>query len=151
MEAEIVGGCLCGAVRFRATPPVKFCVHCHCNWCRRAHGAAFVTWFGVQDAAFSITSGGDALKWFASSELSDRGFCGTCGSTMFFRSKLAAGEMHVALACAKGSSLPAPTAHIFWEAKAPWITMGDDLPKIDRDHKSIAQYQAIPRTPADRA
>lgn len=148
MDAKITGGCLCGAVRFEAAAPVKFCVHCHCSWCRRAHGAAFVTWFGVLDPAFTLTKGDDALRWFASSSQSKRGFCGTCGSTLFFRSEMAPGEMHIALACADGTALPAPSAHIFWEAHAPWIVTGDDLPKIDRDHRSIAKYQAIPRTPS---
>ena len=85
------GGCQCGAVRFRVEPPTLFCCHCHCAWCRRAHGAAFVTWFGAPEAAFSLTSGADGLRWYSSSAESERGFCGACGTTLFFRSKLAPG------------------------------------------------------------
>ena len=40
-EGDRVGGsCLCGAVRFEVTLPSKFCAHCHCGNCRKAHGAA---------------------------------------------------------------------------------------------------------------
>ena len=147
----ITGGCLCGAVRFSVEPPTLFCCHCHCAWCRRAHGAAFVTWFGARDDAFSVT--GDALRWYRSSEKSQRGFCSTCGTTMFFRSTLAPNETHVALACAdepieRGSTpLPAPSLHIFYEAHAPWLALTDDLPKVDRDHAALKKYQSIDRSP----
>jgi hypothetical protein len=147
MSALITGGCLCGAVRFSAETPTLFCAHCHCAWCRRAHGAAFVTWFGARDASFRITSGESSLRWFRSSEQSERGFCATCGTTMFFRSKLAPGEMHVALACADGEIDRAPQAHVFHEARVRWVDTKDDLPTIDRDHTALQKYQVIAPTP----
>ena len=58
------GGCYCGAVRFRVTLPSRFCAHCHCDNCRRAHGSAFVTWAGFVHERFEITSGADALRRF---------------------------------------------------------------------------------------
>jgi hypothetical protein len=141
----IIGGCLCGAVRFSVEPPTLFCCHCHCAWCRRAHGAAFVTWFGARDAAFTVT--GDALRWHRASEKSERGFCATCGTKMFFRSTLAPGETHVALACADGEIDRAPSLHVFYEARAEWLAMKDDLPTFDRDHAALRKYQAIDRMP----
>jgi hypothetical protein len=147
MSTTITGGCLCGAVRFAAEPPTLFCCHCHCAWCRRAHGAAFVTWFGVPEAAFALTSGADAVRWYRSSEQSERGFCGTCGTTLFFRTSLAPGEVHVALACADGPIDRAPALHVFIDARVPWIELGDDLPRFDRDHPGIAKYQAVARAP----
>ncbi len=143
----IVGGCLCGVVRFEASPPTLFCAHCHCHWCRRAHGAAFVTWFGVREGSFAITSGADVLRAFASSAQSDRGFCSRCGTTMLFRSSLAPGEVHIALACADVPIDRAPSAHIFYDAHVPWLDLRDDLPKYDRDHAALSKYQAIPREP----
>jgi hypothetical protein len=144
----ITGGCLCGAVRFSVEPPTLFCCHCHCSWCRRAHGAAFVTWFGAREGAFTVT--GDALRWHRSSEQSERGFCATCGTKMFFRSTLAPGEVHVALGCADDTGLtplPTPSLHVFAEARAPWLNMKDDLPTFDRDHAALRKYQAIDRAP----
>lgn len=144
----IVGGCLCGAVRFTTHAPTLFCCHCHCNWCRRAHGAAFVTWFGVRADACRLE--GDALRWYASSSESDRGFCTTCGTTMFFRSKAAPGELHIALACADGPIDRTPDLHIFWDAHVPWVTLGDDLKKIDRHHRTLAGYGSVPERPATK-
>ena len=149
-EHTTEGGCLCGAVRFRTEGRSLFCAHCHCQWCRQAHGAAFVTWYGVKAEAFRLTQGEDRLRWYASSEKSERGFCATCGTTMFFRSSCAAGEVHVALACADGPIDRAPAAHVFYEAHVPWVVLGDDLPRYDRDAASLAKYQAVPRSPPRR-
>lgn len=46
MTTEARGRCACGRVRFVARFPSRFNAHCHCESCRRAHGAAFVTWAG---------------------------------------------------------------------------------------------------------
>ena len=48
------GGCHCGAVRFVARFPSRFVAHCHCASCRRAHGAAFVTWAGFPSAQVEV-------------------------------------------------------------------------------------------------
>ena len=47
-EPTVFGACLCGAVRFRIELPTLFCGHCHCTMCQRNHGAAYVTWFGIE-------------------------------------------------------------------------------------------------------
>jgi hypothetical protein len=134
-------------VRFSAKLPTLFCCHCHCHWCRRAHGAAFVTWFGVSDHLFELTRGREELRWYASSEKSARGFCPRCGTTLLFRSTLAPGEMHVALACADGPIDRQPSLHVFYDAHVPWVELGDSLPRLDREHPGIAKYQAVGRTP----
>jgi hypothetical protein len=86
------GRCQCGAIRFRITPPTLFCAHCHCRYCRQAHGAAFVTWVGVNEGQLDLEQGDEQLTWFASSRQSRRGFCSRCGGTLFFKSTLAPGE-----------------------------------------------------------
>jgi len=36
------GGCTCGAVRYRMTSRPLFVHCCHCRWCQRETGSAFV-------------------------------------------------------------------------------------------------------------
>ena len=55
--SEFEGRCLCGAVRFAVTPPTLFFAHCHCRWCREAHGAAFVSWVGCAEDRFRFLPG----------------------------------------------------------------------------------------------
>ena len=67
MTTTYLGACLCGQVQFSIAPPTKWCAHCHCTMCRRAHGAAFVTWIGVPEGQFDFVTGRDTVQWFASS------------------------------------------------------------------------------------
>lgn len=124
------GGCLCGAVRFEITLPSKWCAHCHCSMCRRAHGAGFVTWFGVQEDRFRILQGEDRLVRFASSERAWRGFCSRCGSTMLFAGDRWPGEVHVALACLDGELDRAPVANTYWTVHVPWVEGFEGLVKL---------------------
>jgi hypothetical protein len=122
----IRGSCLCGAVRFEIAPPTKWCAHCHCTLCRRAHGAAFVTWVGVATTSFAST--GD-VTWYASTPEARRGFCGACGSTMFFTSTKWPDEVHVVVANLLDPLDRKPGGHVWWSDRAPWFDHDDDLPK----------------------
>lgn len=128
--SEIRGACLCGAVAFHVAPPAKWVAHCHCSMCRRAHGAPYVTWVGVPAEQVHVTAGEDALVRFASSAAATRRFCGRCGSPLFFESRHWPGEIHVARASLADDGLPAPMAHAFWDSRAPWVAIHDDLPKL---------------------
>ena len=122
------GACLCGAVSFRIVAPTKWCAHCHCSSCRRAHGAAFVTWVGVVSERLEIVAG-DSLTWFASSAAARRGFCKRCGSTLFYESRRWPGETHIVRAALPGEIDRAPSAHAFASAAVDWYQPRDDLPR----------------------
>lgn len=129
-DAVFTGRCLCGAVQFEVTPPTKWCAHCHCSLCRRAHGAAFVTWFGVESSRFEIVNGADRVNWYKSTLEARRGFCDRCGSTMFFKSDRWADETHIALANMERSIDREPTAHVFYDTHVDWVEVGDDLRRL---------------------
>jgi hypothetical protein len=76
------GGCLCGAVRYEVTGTLRDVTVCHCAMCRRTHGHI---------GAYTATSKGAlrllearGLTWYTSSAIARRGFCGTCGGTLFW-------------------------------------------------------------------
>lgn len=127
---ELHGRCLCGDLRFSATLPSKWVAHCHCSLCRRAHGAAFVTWIGFAAAGCRIDDPQSRLRWYASSPGAERGFCSRCGSTLFFRSARWPGELHAVVANLDGPPDRAPQAHVFWDSHVDWALPGDDgLPR----------------------
>jgi hypothetical protein len=76
------GSCLCGAVTFEIegelTPPTA----CHCTKCRK-HTGHFEAGTDVPKTALTV-SGEDMVGWYFSSEKVRRGFCKTCGSSLFF-------------------------------------------------------------------
>ncbi len=124
-----LGACLCGAVRYEFDVPLKFVAHCHCENCRRAHGAAFVTWAGVPHEAFRMISGEDQLKRYATETQALRSFCGTCGSTLFYESPRWADEKHMVLANLEECVAEDPKAHYYVDSKASWWEIQDDLPQ----------------------
>ena len=128
-DTKATGACFCGAVRFTATLPTKWVAHCHCSMCRRAHGAAFVTWAGFEESRVAIEDPDARLTWFASSPPARRGFCATCGSTLFFRSERWPGELHIVLANFDAPLDRAPQAHVFYDAHVEWFEPNDALPK----------------------
>lgn len=123
------GACLCGQVRFTARLPTKWVAHCHCTFCRRAHGAAFVTWAGFASEQFELAPDSAQPTWYASSPGAERGFCPRCGSPMLFRSQRWPGEMHVARALFSDPLDREPMAHVFYDTHVPWLTVADDLPR----------------------
>ncbi len=127
--SSVSGACLCGAVRFTATLPSLWCAHCHCTQCQRFHGAPLVTWVGFAAAGFRLVAGEHSLRWYRSSAPAQRGFCGDCGSSIFFQSERWPGEMHVALGNLLEPLDREPEAHVHYDSHVGWLELADDLPR----------------------
>ncbi len=76
------GHCLCGAVKFTATPKRDEMGVCHCGMCRRWAGGVFMA---VSCGPDVDVENDDQLGVFTSSDWGERCFCKTCGSTLFWR------------------------------------------------------------------
>lgn len=132
-ERKVLGSCACGSIKFRVTLPVRWCTHCHCSACRRNHGAAIVTWFGVPNENFRL-AGREHLKWYGCSEDSKRGFCLNCGTPLLFMSTRWPDEVHVTRASLLGKVEINPGAHIYFEQRAEWFPFHDALPHLGGKH-----------------
>jgi len=77
------GSCLCGAVRFTINGALRDIVLCHCSQCLRTHGHVAGHTRVAADAVGITEDGG--LTWYRSSSAAERGFCNTCGASLFFR------------------------------------------------------------------
>ena len=122
------GSCLCGAVEFEYDGPSLWCAHCHCTLCQRAHGAPLVTWVGVTEQNVRLLNN-QCLKWYRSSADSERGFCSTCGSTLFFKSQRWPGQLHIVRTNIRGEIDVPPSGHAYWESHAHWFEFNDQLPR----------------------
>ena len=121
------GRCFCGHVRFQLAGEPTFACHCHCESCRRAAGAAFVTWatFGLD--GFTLTSG--TIAEYHSSPGVRRGHCAACGTTITYAQDKHPEDIDVAVSSLDDPSGIDPEAHIWVEDKVPWLVVNDDLPQ----------------------
>jgi hypothetical protein len=80
------GGCLCGAVRYAtASKPIRV-TFCHCKFCQRATGSAYMVEPIFEKANFEITLGRTATYALASKGSGKQvtiNFCATCGTKLF--------------------------------------------------------------------
>lgn len=73
------GGCLCGAVRFRADVRQHRFNACSCDACRRWGTGPFMA-----VSCASVAFEGEVTR-YRSSDWAERGFCAACGGHLFFR------------------------------------------------------------------
>ncbi len=64
------GGCLCGAVRFELSGPLRPVVACHCGQCRRSHGH-YASYTALRRDGLRMLAD-DGLAWYRSSETARR-------------------------------------------------------------------------------
>jgi hypothetical protein len=124
MSEPKTGSCLCGAVKFTVTGPLRSVIACHCRQCRKQTGN-YMSATGTKDEYLTFTQR-RGLKWYRSSDKARRGFCGECGSTLFWKGD---GRDYTAIAA---GAIDGPTGvklagHIFCDYAGDYyeITGGD--------------------------
>ncbi|MCP4328107.1 MAG: GFA family protein [Alphaproteobacteria bacterium] len=129
IENETLGGCQCGAVRYRIGETAVSASNCHCSMCQRSVGAVYVSWMTFPEKSFEITKG--KIKKFKSSAKAERGFCGACGCSITFRHDDDEGLIDVTTATADDPAIWPPTHHIWTSTRRPWVTADDGLPSYE--------------------
>lgn len=135
-ETRATGRCLCGAVTYEVRGPLRDIVLCHCVECRRWAGS--VGAFAATDTADLDIGEAEALRWIDSPDSDHgarRGFCGECGSSLFWQ---AAGAERIGIAA---GTLDAPTglrvvAHIYTHQAGDYELFHDGVPR-DPDRSAI--------------
>lgn len=123
------GSCLCGAVRYTVAAAFGPATACHCSQCRRQSGHYWAS-ADVAKAALAVT-GTDALRWYHASEKVRRGFCGTCGSFLFW-DPVERDTIAVALGTVTGATGTRLARHIFVADKGDYYDIADGLPQDGR-------------------
>ena len=76
------GGCLCGAVRYQASPTHREGYYCHCRMCQLATGNTRANFVNLRKDEVRWTN--NAPAYYASSKIARRGFCSRCGTPLSF-------------------------------------------------------------------
>lgn len=119
------GGCLCGAVSYRTTAPLRAVVACHCTQCRKTSGN-YVAATAAPRADLHITG---APVWYQSSPEARRGFCGVCGSNLFWDG---GGERISIFAGTLDGAPDLPVAgHIFCASRGRYYTIDENARQFE--------------------
>ena len=124
------GQCLCGAVRFEVRGPLRPIIYCHCAMCRRGSGHFAAATACAPEHLRLISA--ESLRWYRSSAGARRGFCGACGSPLFWEP---AHGRHISI---WAGTLDTPTGleastHIFAADKGDYYEIEDGLPQWPQD------------------
>jgi len=120
------GGCLCGAVRYEVDLPLRDVILCHCEMCRKAHGHVGAYTAAPKSALRVIESRG--LKWYASSAIARRGFCGECGGTLFWE-RPAGDQVSIAAGTLDGPTGLSTTLQIYVEDAGDYYRIDASIPR----------------------
>ena len=122
------GGCLCGKIRYLAEGEPLRAVHCHCEMCRRASGAAFLTFVHFPIHGFSWLGG--EPKRYRSSADAERGFCEVCGSTVTMHEEVLGDRVQVTLGSLDDPDKIRADDHVWTRRQLPWLNIDDELQRF---------------------
>ncbi len=123
------GSCLCCHVTFEVTESLAAPNACHCTACRKTSGH-FEASVDVSRDALSV-SGEAHVRWYQSSPKVRRGFCGTCGSSLFW-DPVFQDWTAVAMGAFDTPTQTQLAMHIFVAEKGDYYDIADGLPQNAR-------------------
>jgi len=134
------GGCLCGRVRYQATPDHRDGYYCHCRMCQLAVGNTRAAFLNVRKAEVRWSS---APAYYASSKLARRGFCSHCGTPLSFE-YLDSERMDLSVGSLDDPSAVKPTAHFAIESRIAAWHADDGLPgeRLDANERINNRWRA---------
>jgi hypothetical protein len=139
-ETIFEGGCLCGAIRYRAAVPPMRAVICHCSICRKHTGAPIASFVHFPIDSFTWLK--EQPKRYRSSEFAERGFCSQCGSTVTMHEEVLSDRVQVAIGSLDQPDRVAVNDHVWTQDQISWFDVRDDLPRF-RQNSSAAPTKAI--------
>lgn len=119
------GQCLCGAVTFTAEQVEPEIGACHCRMCQRWSGGIFI----AATARGLKFEGEENITKYRSSDWAERGYCGKCGTDLFYRA-LESDEYEVCIGTFDDQSDFVLTGEIFVDRKPDAYALAGDHPRL---------------------
>ena len=129
------GGCLCGAIRYRATEPPLRGVFCHCSKCRKHSGAPILGFVHFPVAAFAWLT--REPQRFRSSTYAERGFCPTCGSTVSMHEEVLPDRVQICIGSLDEPDRVRIDDHVWTQQQIAWFDVKDDLPRFPQSSSAV--------------
>ena len=121
--------CLCKGIDMKIKGEFRPIINCHCIQCLKTHGN-YAAYTSVLEENITYKSK-NTLKWFISSTKAKRGFCKTCGSSVFFK-KFGSKAIHISAGLFKNPTKLKTASHIFTSNMRDYYKITDNLPKFKK-------------------
>ena len=133
MNGLEIGSRLCGQLHFSAPGPLRQVIACHCSQCRKTSGHFLAATSAGRD---TVAIKGE-VTWYRSSPQARRGFCGICGSQMFWDGP---GEnIAIFAGSLDGDTGTALVGHIFCADKGDYYQINDGLTRAEADDPALTK------------
>jgi hypothetical protein len=124
----ITGGCLCGALRYRAEGEPKFQGLCHCRNCQRLGGGGHAGVLCFDEAAVTVEG---ATRAYAatggSGRTATRFSCSTCNSIVYGTAEVMPGLINLYAGSLDDTAQFKPQMAIFTRSRPAWDQSSRDL------------------------
>ena len=124
------GGCVCGAVRYRAQGPPVVGTVCHCRFCQTRLASAFAVMASFKEEAVEVLQGELSTVEHRSDE-SGRwlrmNFCPRCGTTVSHTAELRPGVRTIAAGTFDDPGWFRIDRHIWVRSKLPWVVIPEGV------------------------
>jgi hypothetical protein len=134
-EKPFEGGCLCGAIRYRATAAPVRGVICHCPQCKKHSGSLALSFVHFPVKNFTWLKG--EPKRYRSSQFAERGFCEKCGSTLSMHEEVLADRMLIAVGSLDEPARARIDDHVWTKDRIPWFDVSDGLPRFETNSSAV--------------
>ena len=142
-EERFEGGCLCGALRYRATARPLRGVMCHCSMCRKHSGAPALAFVHFPATAFAWLSG--EPSWYRSSPYAARGFCAACGSTVAMREEVLDDRVQICVGSLDEPHRVRIDDHVWTQERVAWFEVKDELPRFRQSSSAVPSKALAPK------
>lgn len=124
------GSCLCGGVQYEYSKALRGSVACHCQQCRKTSGH-YVSAIRVLEAELTVTKE-TTLTWYQSSPEAKRGFCSSCGSSLFWRDTVHPDRVSIMSGTIDGATGVTTEKHIYVADKGDYYDIAGDAPRYEQ-------------------
>jgi hypothetical protein len=129
-DLPLIGGCLCGSVRFEVTEPLVSAGYCHCTRCQRRTGTAASASGRIVPGSLRIVSGEELVRSYEPADGFAKDFCSGCGSALWSRDPQDPDVISVRLGAFDADPGIRPSNRQFVAYAAAWEPIPDDgLPR----------------------
>jgi len=124
------GGCICGAIRYKACGSPVMVAYCHCDDCRKSGGSVVAVLAGFRRDGFEIVNGNPT--YFGTTPAVQRSFCNTCGTPLFYENQNFFENIYIHIGSFDQPEKLPPDRHTWVSDRISWHEINDNLTQYEK-------------------